>query len=62
LPAAGDRDRSSLDGAGWGGHYWSSSLGTDGPFGAGYVSFGPSGMGWGTFYRYYGRSVRPVCP
>ena len=60
LPAAGYRYNGDLYGAGYGGYYWSSSLGTGSPNGAWYVVFYS-----GYVYRYYdnrycGQSVRPV--
>ena len=62
LPAAGYRDDSSLSEAGSYGYYWSSSLGTDSPDYARYVYFSSSSVDWNDNYRYYGQSVRPVCP
>ncbi len=62
LPAAGCRYVSSLRYAGSSGRYWSSSLGTDGPSDAYYLGFGASDVGWYYDYRFYGQSVRPVCP
>ncbi len=62
LPAAGCRYDSSLGSAGSNGYYWSSSLSTDYPYDAGYVYFNSSYVGWYYDYRYYGLSVRPVCP
>ena len=60
LPAAGYRNGSSLSGAGSYGYYWSSSLDTDNPRYAWGVDFSSSTVY--RYYRYYGRSVRPVCP
>lgn len=62
LPAAGYRFGSSLSYAGSYGRYWSSSLGSDGPEDAGGVDFNPDRVYRGSYYRSYGRSVRPVCP
>lgn len=64
LPAAGYRDGSSLTDAGSGGYYWSSSLCMDYPDGAWYVNFNSSSVHRYKNFRsrYYGRSVRPVCP
>ena len=62
LPAAGYRDDSSLYYAGSSGYYWSSSLSTDIPSSAYYVYFLSSYVNRGSGNRYYGRSVRPVCP
>lgn len=60
LPAAGGRARTTLHETGSHGHYWSSSLSTDYPYWAYFISFKS-----GNVYRdYYGRSngfsVRPV--
>lgn len=60
LPAAGYRDNGNLGNAGFLGGYWSSSLRTDGPLGAWYVSFLSADVIRTNYYRYYGRSVRPV--
>ena len=62
LPAAGYRDDSSLIGAGSYGIYWSSSLNTYYTSDAWYVYFYPSSVYRYYDYRYYGHSVRPVCP
>lgn len=62
LPAAGYRDYSSLIYAGSGGRYWSSSLGTDYPYYAWGVYFDSGDVDRSSGNRYYGRSVRPVCP
>ena len=61
LPAAGDRYEVDLYGAGSYGTYWSSSLDTPRCYTAFYVGFSSSGVGRDFDYRYYGRSVRPVC-
>jgi uncharacterized protein (TIGR02145 family) len=62
LPAAGYRYDSSLDSAGSYGNYWSSSLHTSIPSYAYDLGFTSSnGLGY-IEERYYGRSVRPVCP
>ena len=61
LPAAGSRGGSSLDSAGSGGDYCSS---TPCDYGRDYYAyglyFGSDGQGIGDYYRYYGLSVRPV--
>ena len=62
LPLAGYCDDSSLDEVGRQGHYWSSSLDTGSPSNAYFLYFYWSGVSRGNYYRYYGRSVRPVCP
>ena len=62
LPAAGYRNGSSLYRAGSYGYYWSSSLSTDYPSSAYGLYFYSGGVDWDTYSRYYGLSVRPVCP
>lgn len=62
LPAAGYRYDSSLDSAGSYGDYWSSSLYTGYPSYAYDLYFDSSDVGWYSSDRYYGLSVRPVCP
>ena len=59
LPAAGFREGSSLRGAGSDGRCWSSSL-YPYPYSAWYFEFYSNGFGMDYYYRYYGRSVRPV--
>ena len=60
LPAAGDRDGTDLEYAGFYGYYWSSSLYTGNPVLACLVYFSSGNVGRDYFTRYYGRSVRPV--
>lgn len=63
LPAAGYRIDSSLYGAGLYGDYWLSSLKTDDPYYAFEMFFGSDNSSyWGNYFRYFGHSVRPVCP
>ena len=62
LPAAGYRDDSSLYRAGYSGFIWSSSLGADDRSNGCSMSFHFSHVYMGAHYRYYGLSVRPVCP
>lgn len=62
LPAAGFRDGSSLDGAGSSGYCWSSSLSTSYSFGAYGLYFNSGGVYADGSNRYYGQSVRAVCP
>ena len=62
LPAAGYRGGSLLSNAGSYGHYWSSSLDTDNPFRGWYLYFRPSNFDVSYSGRYYGLSVRAVCP
>lgn len=59
LPAAGSRDGTDLSNAGSYGYYWSSSLDTDVAYRARGVGFSTDFV-YGYYYRYYGRSVRPV--
>jgi hypothetical protein len=54
-------DEGTLYGAGSLGFYWSSSLYADGPGYAFSVRFYSVSVGWSSYYRYYGFSVRPVC-
>ena len=62
LPAAGYRNDSSLDSAGSYGNYWSSSRNTDYPNIAYFLYFVSDFVVWDYNIRYYGQSVRPVCP
>ena len=62
LPAAGYRLSSALYYAGSFGYYWSSSLDTDDPNYAWYEHFYSGYVGRSDYVRYYGLSVRPVCP
>ena len=62
LPAAGFRLDTSLSTAGIWGYYMSSSLNTDNPYYAWLVRFYSGDVYGGYSYRYYGQSVRPVCP
>ena len=62
LPAAGHRYDSSLSYAGSYGYYWLRSLNMDYPDYAWGVYFDYSYVGGSNKYRYYGHSVRPVCP
>ena len=60
LPAAGSRHGASLDDAGTGGYFWSSSLLTENPGSAWYLGFGSGYCFMHNYDRDYGRSVRPV--
>ena len=60
LPAAGYRYNDKLFGAGSYGYYWSGSLYSDGPGSAWDVDFGSDNVDRDNYFRYYGRSVRPV--
>ena len=60
LPAAGYRDDTSLSSAGSYGYYWSRSLSTSNSTYGCYLFFYSSNISTGNYYRYYGRSVRPV--
>jgi len=61
LPASGFRLDSSLYDDGSDGDYWSSSLLESYPVDAYGLSFDSSDVDWSGYYRYLGRSVRPVC-
>ena len=60
LPAAGNRNGTSLNNAGSNGNYWSSSLNTDNPNNAYNVNFNSDNVNWNNNNRYNGQSVRPV--
>lgn len=60
LPAAGCRYYSSLDDAGSGGEYWSSSLSDFYPDCSCYLNFDSSNHGLGDYGRNFGRTVRAV--
>lgn len=61
LPAAGNRNYTSLFNAGEYGHYWSSTLGTDDPGRAWYFRFYSSSQSiMDSYDRYHGFSVRAV--
>ena len=62
FPAAGSRSGSSLDYAGSSGLYWSSSLYTDYPNLAWYMSVKSGYVDRHYYHRYRGHAVRPVCP
>ena len=62
LPAAGYRYDTSLIDVGSLGLYWSSSLDTDYPYYAWYVYSSFGNVKAARYFRYYGFSVRPVCP
>ena len=61
LPAAGNRNGSSLYYVGSLGDFWSSSLYAGSPYDAWHLYFNSDGYYMNDFYRNYGRSVRPVC-
>lgn len=62
LPAAGYRGNGGLDTAGSTGYYWSSSLNESNSDVACYLFFYSDDVGWSSSGRFYGQSVRPVCP
>ena len=62
LPAAGCRVGTYFDSVGSGGNYWSSSLNTVIPYYALSVYFVSDLLDASIDSRYYGLSVRPVCP
>ena len=62
LPAAGYRNEGSLVGAGSSGNYWSSSLDTSDSYDASSLYFNSSNVYSYYDYRFYGQSVRAVCP
>ena len=60
LPAAGYRGDSYSYGAGSDGSFWGSSLDTGSSNSAFGLYFSSDNIAWNYYYRYYGRSVRPV--
>lgn len=62
LPAAGYRWDSGLRNAGSSGSYWSSWLYQRNDYSAYGIDFNSGNWSWRGNYRYYGRSVRAVCP
>ena len=63
LPAAGRRiDTFSVDDVGSHGDYWSSSLSEIGPDYACFLYFYSGYVNWSYYSRFYGRTVRAVCP
>ena len=62
LPAAGYRAAQNLYDVGTAGNYWFSSLYEDRSDYAWYLHFISDGISGDNYYRYYGQSVRPVCP
>ena len=62
LPAAGYRHGNSLSDAGGEGYYWSSSLDTGSSYNADGLHFLSGNVYRIIIYRYYGQSVRPICP
>ena len=63
LPAAGCRYGSNFRSTGSGGGFWSSSLYTSRSYYAYGLNFSSGSVGRDDYYgRYFGRSVRPVCP
>lgn len=62
LPAAGHRFWNSLYDAGSTGHYWTSSLNKSYSNEAEGLRIYPSGIDAYSYGRYFGYSVRPVCP
>ena len=62
LPAAGDRHGPSVGNVGSYGYYWSSSLYESNPINAYSLYFYSGGVGWYSYSRYYGHTVRAVCP
>ena len=62
LPATDIRDDSDPAKVGGFGYYRSSSLNTYSDEGSFSLNFDSSSVHWGGLFRYYGVSVRPVCP
>ena len=62
LPAAGFMDGETLYGVKLCGLYWSNSFFVDRPNNISFMGFSSDNVGCNGNYRYYGKSVRPVCP
>ena len=62
LPAAGCRDGTEVYDQGSYGGYWSSSLNSSYSGLAFFLVFSSSGIDWYSYGRYFGLTVRPVCP
>ena len=62
LPATGYRSYNSYNSVGSSGSYWLSSLNSDETIEAYYLSMEKNGVFWNSFYRCYGRCIRPVHP
>ena len=62
LPAAGYRYGTSVNDVGSNGDYWSSSLYESNPYYACSSYFDSGNVDWDIYYRYYGHTVRAVCP
>ena len=62
LPAAGDRDGTSVGSVGSYGRYWSSSLYESNPYSAYSLYFDSGDVRWNGNDRYGGHTVRAVCP
>ncbi|MBO5769586.1 MAG: InlB B-repeat-containing protein, partial [Bacteroidales bacterium] len=62
LPAAGSRYGTSVYDVGSRGYYWSSSLYEGYPCSAYSLRFNSGDVYWINYYRYYGYTVRAVCP
>lgn len=62
LPAAGDRSNSGLSFAGSIGSYWSSMRYDYSSDKAYYLYLSSSSVYWGNTRRYFGQSIRAVCP
>lgn len=62
LPAAGSRRDGDLVNAGWCGYYWSGSLRPDWDSDVFMLNFGSENWFWSLNRRFYGQSVRAVCP
>ena len=62
LPAAGYRYGTEVYRQGSYGYYWSSSFSSSYGYYAFYLYFGSGSYDWSINGRYYGHTVRPVCP
>ena len=63
LPAAGCRLGAGVSSQGYSGYFWSSSLSSSNGYRAYYLRVESKNFDWSDKYdRYYGLTVRPVCP
>ncbi len=63
LPAAGCRLGAGVNSQGYSGYFWSSSLSSSNGYRAYYLRIESKNFDWSDKYdRYYGLTVRPVCP
>ena len=62
IPAPGRQTETNIEGAGSSGFLWSNSVYASSPNYVLYTGFNSGSVSAAACYRYYGQSVRPVCP